>query len=303
MVHTMSNSQSLPVLSRYFGLYRKQLRKDMKKPGCEISRLNAFEGYVKRMGITDFFEIDAPFISEFLDSLLESGKSTATRNRYRARLSGLFQFLLAKGWVQNNPVRATKALPENNIRTRILTKGEVKEFFLFLDAYSSPVHALALKLALLTGLRIGNIIELEWSWFNAHLTEIHIPRTKSGKPFTAHLAPPAIAVIKQLLALPSKHPKFVFPSSRRKQSYIAYPRSCFESALAHMESVGVLTAPFSIHDLRRTFASYQLHATGDIRAVQQSLGHSTIHTTERYAHHLPERLAERNAQGLSAMGL
>lgn len=299
----MKTSKQTSNLPYFFQIYKAQLDKSSRRSGCEVSRLNYFEAHVYNKGVTNVSEIDARFISVFLDSLLDSGKSKATRNRYRARISGFFQFLLAEGWVQNNPVRATKALPENNIRTRILTKGEVKEFISFLDSYSSPIHALALKLALLTGLRIGNVIELEWGWFNAHQTEIHIPRTKSGKPFTAHLAVPALAVINQLQALPSKHPKYVFPSSRRKQGYIAYPRACLEAALTHMQTVGVLTAPFSIHDLRRTFASYQLHATGDIRAVQQSLGHSTIHTTERYAHHLPERLAERNAQGLSAMGL
>ena len=43
------------------------------------------------------------------------------------------------------------------------------------------------------------------------------------------------------------------------------------------------------HTLRHTFASWLLEATGDLKLVQEALGHSQIATTTRYAHLAPGR--------------
>lgn len=44
-----------------------------------------------------------------------------------------------------------------------------------------------------------------------------------------------------------------------------------------------------IHDLRHTFASWLLDAGGDLKLVQEALGHSDVKTTTRYAHLMPGR--------------
>ena len=49
---------------------------------------------------------------------------------------------------------------------------------------------------------------------------------------------------------------------------------------------------WTIHDLRRTYASQQLELTGDIRLVQQNLFHSSSTVTERYCYHQNPQLAE-----------
>ena len=47
---------------------------------------------------------------------------------------------------------------------------------------------------------------------------------------------------------------------------------------------------FRFHDLRHTFASHFVMRGGDLKALQEILGHKTLTMTMRYAHHCPESL-------------
>ena len=49
---------------------------------------------------------------------------------------------------------------------------------------------------------------------------------------------------------------------------------------------------FHFHDLRHTFASHFLKRTGDLKALQEILGHEHITTTMRYVHFLPGHLKD-----------
>ena len=53
---------------------------------------------------------------------------------------------------------------------------------------------------------------------------------------------------------------------------------------------------FKPHDLRHTFATHAAILTKDIRMVQQSLGHTTLKMTQRYAHLSSEHLKEAHAK-------
>ncbi|TNJ41558.1 tyrosine-type recombinase/integrase, partial [Phaeobacter sp. B1627] len=49
---------------------------------------------------------------------------------------------------------------------------------------------------------------------------------------------------------------------------------------------------FRFHDLRHTFATRMLRATGNLKLVSRLLGHTSIETTMRYAHVLDTDLAD-----------
>lgn len=229
-----------------------------------------------------------------LYELSQSVKSS-TVARYRAALSTAFTVGINNGLINFNPCQLIAKPKESRPRERLLNQNEVSSFIKACRADSNQSHALALQLCLYTGLRFGNIRSIKVDWLSDSDKCLEIPLTKSGKPYTAFLSFEAQQVVRE--AKEYVRNGYLFPATRGS-GYMSKPTKLFARVVNRMEQDGCLSAPFIIHDLRRSFASHLLKATGDIRLVQQMLGHADVRTTERYAYHVPDTL--KNASQLAA---
>ena len=121
--------------------------------------------------------------------------------------------------------------------------------------------------ALNTGMRKSEILNLEWERVNFSRGVIQLETTKNG---SRREIPMNQAVQSRA---PGCSPRSV--------------RTAFEGAL---ERAGVKN--FHFHDLRHTFASWLTMKGRPLREVQELLGHKSIRMTERYSHLAPERLRD-----------
>ncbi|MFA0547869.1 tyrosine-type recombinase/integrase [Vibrio splendidus] len=236
-------------------------------------------------------------VEKFLHSLTDL--SPATVNRYQAFLSKLFSMAVEHDIIDKSPVKGVKKLAENNVKERVLSAKEMESFCRHACAEPNFIHASALLLSLLTGMRIGNVISLSRSMLSDDLSSAWLPMTKSGKPQRIYLSEPAQRLIRKCLMVSFND--WVFPSLKNHGEHIAYPRACMERIQQAMKAEGSLEAPFTIHDLRRTYATQMLIATNDIRLAQQSLGHSNVSVTERYAYYQNTHLAQASQKTVEAM--
>ena len=244
--------------------------------------------------ITDVTRRD---VEKFLNSL--TGLSNSTLNRYHAFVSKLFSMAVEHDIINKSPVKGIKKLVENNQKDRVLSAKEMESFCRHACAEPNFIHAYALMLSLLTGMRIGNVISLTRSMLADDLSSALLPMTKSGKSQRIYLSEPAQRLVRKCLKVSFND--WVFPSLKNQGEHIAYPRACMDRIQQAMKVEGSLEAPFTIHDLRRTQATQMLHVTNDIRLVQQSLGHSNVSVTERYAYYQNTHLAQASQQTVDAM--
>lgn len=124
--------------------------------------------------------------------------------------------------------------------------------------------------ALLTGMRRGEILALDWQNVDLERGVVYVLRSKSGKSREIPMASKLRDVLLDL-GPKDKGPVFNLP--------LIMLRRYFDRAVRR---AGILD--FSFHGLRHTFASHYIMRTNDLTALQRVLGHSTPAMTLRYAH-------------------
>lgn len=151
----------------------------------------------------------------------------------------------------------------------------------------------ALRVALLTGARSGEVFRMRWADVDLDGAWWRKPReTMKGKK-THEVALPRMAV-ESLRKLKAAHgdPVFVFPGKARLDAITSGKRLKGETGghvLKVSETWRKIRAKLGIpdvriHDLRHTHASVLISSGATLYEVGQALAHSQAQTTQRYAH-------------------
>ena len=225
-----------------------------------------------KWGGRNYEKISRGDVIELIEGLISAG-TPSLANSVHALVSSMFTFALDNGLVHGSPCARLKKRAAENIGRRVLTDAELRLF------WPKVVHApvsrrvgLALRLALLTGARAGEVAGLRRAEL-ANLDKpgaewvIPVERTKNGR---AHLIPlPSLAVttIQAAVDLITEDEEFVFASPSAEGPItghaLAVAMKRFAIKLAGNDAAvkSWQAEPPTPHDLRRTFAT-RLSALG-----------------------------------------
>jgi integrase len=205
---------------------------------------------------------------ELVEGLVKDGKPTLA-NRVHALLSKIGAFAVDADLLVGNPFAGIKKRGQENIGRRILSDDEIRLFWrnIILPPVSTRV-GLALRLALLTGVRAGEVVGLSRTEIehldNRELAAWTIPasRAKNGRAHYVPLAKMARQTIVSALELTREDEPLVFPSRTYENESIsphalAVAMRRFSDRLKDKSAAvkSWRTEPPSPHDLRRTFAT------------------------------------------------
>jgi integrase len=182
------------------------------------------------------------------DVTKQSGAVTA--NRVRSSLSTFFSWLIQRGHAESNPVIGTQKHEEKS-RERVLAPAELR---LIWKGSSGDDYGAIVKLLALTGQREGEIGGLSRSEINEALIVLPGERTKNGRPHTIPLAREALAIVeRQEKGSPDR--EFIF--GRGEAGFSGWSK-CKERLDDRIKEAngGKAIAHWTLHDLRRTFATY-----------------------------------------------
>ncbi|MCM3869278.1 MAG: site-specific integrase [Pyrinomonadaceae bacterium] len=211
-------------------------------------------------------------------------RTPASVNRDLACLSKILSMAFDNELIDSNPMRRVRLLKENGSRERFITADEEVKLFAKLTGRRDHIRSVV-TIALNTGMRRGEILDLQWEHVNFIARTIFIARSKTGKTRTI---PMNDIVFEELKALKQDAGTrdFVFSVSKTGVN-IDSIKTGWRNACS---AAGLVDLRF--HDTRHTFAT-RLRANGvhewDIRDL---LGHTTTRMTSVYTHQTPANLRQ-----------
>ncbi|MGD0275803.1 MAG: site-specific integrase [Syntrophales bacterium] len=221
---------------------------------------------------------DTRMVEQFQTERLQKGNKPGTVNRHISIMKHMFTKAVDWNMVEDETlkrVRRVKLLEENNRRLRYLSKEECQSLINSCDHHLKPIVTMALN----TGMRKGEILNLKWDNVDLRHGFILLDHTKNGErreiPINATLRDTLAGMVRRLDV------PYVFISNKTGERYGNLQRS-FNTACRR---AGI--KDFHFHDLRHTFASQLVMAGIDLTTIKELLGHKTLTMTLRYAHLAP----------------
>jgi integrase/recombinase XerC len=205
---------------------------------------------------------------------------------------GFYTWLGRQGLVDSNPVQDVRAPKAPKPLPKALSVDDSVQLAAFEDADADPWlearDAAMVELLYGCGLRVGELVGLDAlasssarGWIDIQAAEAHV-LGKGSKRRTVPVGSKALEALRHWLALRERDgPQaqaalFVGRQGTRLTAQAIWQRLKRRSLLAG------LATPVHPHMLRHSFASHVLQSSGDLRAVQELLGHANITTTQVY---------------------
>ena len=246
----------------------------------------AYRGYLKNL--RPFFvelilaDTTPKLIVAYRKKRYDTGVKPATINRELSLLKHAFNLAMREWeWCTRNPVASISFDKENNKRDRWLRKEEEAKLLPACPPWLREIVVLALH----TGMRMGEIRSLEWAEVDLFRKTVTVKHSKNGEQRTIPQNETVFALLKAKMKGRSLKTHLVFHTGNHTMIDDHHLRRAFRAALKKAEIKG-----FTFHDLRHTFATRLVQAGIDLYRVKELLGHKSIITTQRYAHHYPESL-------------
>lgn len=238
-------------------------------------------------GTTPVARIDIFLIRRWLAQLHGSGLGGRSLGRMLSAWRGFFAWLGAQGRVAANPCEGVRPPKSPRPLPKALAVDEAARLLAAADADDALAvrDSAMFELFYSSGLRLAELASLDLDEAERMLREgelrIFGKRAKPRLVPVGQMARTALAAwlpLRSALAAGDESALFVGQRGRRLS-----PRA-IQLRLAQRALAQGLPQHVHPHMLRHSFASHLLQSSGDLRAVQEMLGHASIASTQVYTH-------------------
>tara|TARA_R110000782_G_scaffold17576_1_gene48945 strand:- start:2987 stop:3886 length:900 start_codon:yes stop_codon:yes gene_type:complete len=254
--------------------------------------LSSLQKFCEKQEINRWSDLDGRQVRGFVASRHREGIGGRSLQRNLSAIRSFYRYLLDEAKVKNNPAegiiapKTPRKLPNVLDTDQTVQLVEIEEQ----DGLSVRDRAM-LELIYSSGLRLAELISINMGDIDYSDRILNV--TGKGKKMrSVPVGQHAIKAIKNWLkirqSMVNKNENALFISQRGKR---ISPRSVQERLKQWAIKQG-LPSHVHPHMLRHSFASHMLESSGDLRAVQELLGHADISTTQVYTHLNFQHLAQ-----------
>lgn len=248
---------------------------------CDLSQ---FSEWLVAKGIDDIVEADSLSIRNWIASLHRQGIGGKTLQRKLSSLRSFYQFLVRKRQLKNNPAVDIRAPKIARTLPKTLDADTLTQL---LDIDSQDILAVRdkamMELFYSSGLRLSELVDLDLESIDLQEGSLRA----IGKGSKTRILPIGRKAIEALKAWVHRRVEMADIDTRAlfvsKRGTRISVRSV-QQRLDYWRKKQGLEQHIHPHKLRHSFASHILESSGDLRAVQELLGHADISTTQIYTH-------------------
>ncbi|HUI91605.1 MAG TPA: tyrosine-type recombinase/integrase [Chitinivibrionales bacterium] len=251
----------------------------------EQATVNNFIFFVREKHLEQFKAFDKEMAQAFIDKRVEEGMSAKTRREERRQLRKFFKWAIKQNYCAENPTEEIVAPKLPKRKPRFFSMDELKKIF---ETAMEP-YRLIFMFLYLTGLRTGELCNLEWRDYNRDLRTLTIrvvaadkkkrtPGNKTKREETIPLCDEAINILERREAANDSE-QFVFLNQAGNR---LDDDNIYRNLMPILDKLKIRDA--SPHTFRHTFASHLVIAGVSIYVVKELLRHASVQETEIYAH-------------------
>jgi integrase/recombinase XerC len=246
--------------------------------------LTQFIEFINAINVIDCCDVDSLHIRNFAGSRRRHGISARSLHRSLSAIRGFYTFLQREQLIENNPVADVSGPSIQKKLPKLLDVDEINR--LLNEGPQNPLKLrdyAMMELMYSSGLRLAEMVNLNIDAIDLTQGQVQV----LGKGNKTRYLPIGSNACKALNRWLEARPNIVaegelavFINNRGNR---LSPRAV-QQRMAKIGREQGLDKHVHPHMLRHSFASHLLESSGDLRAVQEMLGHADISTTQIYTH-------------------
>lgn len=234
--------------------------------------------------ISDWQAVTSQNMRSFVAALNRHQQSTRSIQRKLSSVRSFYRFLMREGLAQKNPVEGVKSPKVGKKLPNVMDVDQVQGL---LNAHTDDITSVRdlamLELFYACGLRLSELsgLDREDIDFNESMVRVTGKGNKTRLiPLGKHARQAIEQWLKRREELVDQDQSALFVSTRGTR----LANRSIQARLKYWGEKTGLGSALHPHRLRHSFASHLLESSGDIRAVQELLGHANLSTTQIYTH-------------------
>ena len=242
--------------------------------------LNKFSKFLKASGVSDFDSLTEEMCSAWIADLFQNNVSARSIQRHISSAKGFFNYLKKSGLVTNSPFELINSPKSPSHLPNVLSPEEVSQLLNFKPKNAQEKRDLAIiELIYSSGLRVSETVNTNLGDFEDNKNFLRV----LGKGSKTRLVPVGRYAKNAIDDWIIERDKL---STKDDSLFVNLRgnRITTRSVQERLKNIAIMQGlpPVNPHMLRHSFATHLLESSGDLRSIQELLGHSSLSTTQIY---------------------
>ena len=242
--------------------------------------LNKLNSFLDNLKIDDYSDVSMDICSAWIGDLFSQNNNPRSIQRHLSSAKGFFRFLKKNNLIASSPFELVTAPKSASNLPEVLTPEDVEQLLNFKPNSLIEIRDLAIvELMYSSGLRVSEAVNINVGDFEEDMTFLRV----LGKGSKTRLVPIGRFAISAINNWLIERDKIV---SRSDALFLNSKgtRLTVRSVQLRLKKMALKQGlpPIHPHMLRHSFATHMLESSGDLRTIQELLGHSSLSTTQIY---------------------